>query len=117
MRLRNPPIDVKKYQQAFLVLLLGKATGFEFIRLNLLARLFIVILVSLSFFPHILSLAYMIMADKSIHDFSAPSAANIATRFNVINGDTNFVLKPALITMVQASPFCGKAHEDANALL
>jgi hypothetical protein len=78
MRLRNPPIDVKKYQQAFLVLLLGKATGFEFIRLNLLARLFIVILVSLSFFPHILSLAYTIMADKSIRDFFAPSAANIA---------------------------------------
>jgi hypothetical protein len=55
------------------------------------------------------------MGDKSIRDFSAPSVANVATEPNVINGDTNFELKPALIMMVQASPFCGKAHEDANA--
>ena len=59
----------------------------------------------------------MIMADKSIRDFSAPSATNIATGPNVINGDDNFELKPALIMIVQASPFCGKAHEDANAHL
>jgi hypothetical protein len=57
------------------------------------------------------------MGDKSIHDFSAPLAANVATEPNVINGDANFELKPTLITMVQASPFCGKAHEDANAHL
>ena len=57
------------------------------------------------------------MGDKSIRDFSTPSAAIIATGPNVINGDTNFELKPALITMVQASPFCGKAHKDANAHL
>ena len=57
------------------------------------------------------------MDNKSIHDFSAPSAANVATRPNVINGDANFELKPALITMVQASPFCGKAHKDAIAHL
>ena len=55
------------------------------------------------------------MGDKSIHDVSSPLATNVATGPNVINGDTNFELKPALITMVQASPFCGKAHEDANA--
>jgi len=48
------------------------------------------------------------MGDKSIHDFSVPSAANVATEPNVINGDANFELKPALIMMVQASPFCGK---------
>ena len=59
----------------------------------------------------------MIMGDKSIHDFSTPSAANVATRSNVINGDANFELKLALITMVQASPFCGKAHGDVNAHL
>ena len=59
----------------------------------------------------------MTMGDKSIHDFSTPSAANVATRPNVINGDANFELKPALITMVQASSFCGKALEDANAHL
>ena len=35
----------------------------------------------------------------------------------MINGDSNFELKLALITMVQASPLCGKAHEDANAHL
>ena len=59
----------------------------------------------------------MIMGDKCIHDFSAPSAANVATGPNVINGEANFEPKPALITMVQASLFCGKAHEDANAHL
>ena len=117
MRLWNPPIVIKKYQQAFLAPLPGKATGHEFIRLNFLARLFLVILVSLSFFPHILSLPYMIMADKSICDFSAPPAANVATGPDVINGDANFELKPTLITMVQASLFCGKAHDDANAHL
>ena len=84
--------------------------------LALLTRL-LVILSSLSVFPRTLSLPYMIMGDKSIHDLSAPSAANVATGPNVINGDGNFDLKPALITMVQASPFCGKAHEDANAHL
>jgi hypothetical protein len=31
--------------------------------------------------------------------------------------DDSFKLKPALINMVQQSPFCGKASEDANAHL
>ena len=110
------PIVVKKYQQAFLALLLGKATSLEFISLVLLTSL-LVILSSLSFFPLTLSLPYTIMGDKSIRDFSAPLAANVATEPNVINGDANFELKPVLITMVQASPFCGKVHEDANAHL
>jgi hypothetical protein len=57
------------------------------------------------------------MGDKSVRDFFAPSATNIAIGPNVINGDTNFERKPALIMMVQASPFFGKAHEDANAHL
>ena len=57
------------------------------------------------------------MGDKSIHDFSSPSTAYVATGPNVINGDTNFELKPALFMMVQASLFCEKAHEDANAHL
>ena len=30
-------------------------------------------------------------------------------------GDVNFELKSILINMVQASPFCGKPNEDANA--
>jgi hypothetical protein len=57
------------------------------------------------------------MAYKTIHEFFAPSVANVATGPNVINVDANFELKPVLILMVQASPFCGKAHEDANAHL
>jgi hypothetical protein len=32
-------------------------------------------------------------------------------------GDGSFELKPTLINMVQQSPFCGKASEDANAHL
>ena len=32
-------------------------------------------------------------------------------------GDVNFGLKSSLINMVQASPFCGKPNEDANAHL
>ena len=57
------------------------------------------------------------MGDKSVHVFSTPSAANVATGPNVINGDTNFELKAALIMMVQAGLLWGKAHEDANARL
>jgi hypothetical protein len=57
------------------------------------------------------------MANSTIREFSAPSAANVAIGPDIINADTHFELKPALITMVQASPFCGKAHEDANAYL
>ena len=117
VRLWNPPIVIKKYQQAFLAPLPGKAIGLEFIRLDLLARLFLVILSSLSFFPQILPLPSTTMGDKSIHDFSAPSATNVATGPNVINGDAYFELKPALITMVQANVFCGKANVDAYAQL
>ena len=32
-------------------------------------------------------------------------------------GDAQFELKQVLINMVQANPFCGKPHEDANAHL
>ena len=32
-------------------------------------------------------------------------------------GDVDFDLKSSLITMAQASPFCGKPNEDANAHL
>ena len=57
------------------------------------------------------------MANRTIHEFSAPSAPNVATGLDVINVDTHFELKPTLIMMVQAGPFYGKAHEDANAHL
>ena len=57
------------------------------------------------------------MAHKAISDFSALSATHIAQGPEVNFGDATFELKPALIHMVQANPFCGKPHEDANAHL
>ena len=54
------------------------------------------------------------MAGKTLREFSAPTTANIRTEPNVNVGDNGFKLKPALINMVQASQFCGKAHEDAS---
>ena len=49
------------------------------------------------------------MAEKTLRDFSIPSAANV--------GDVNFELKSSLINMVQPSPFCCKPNKDANAHL
>ena len=57
------------------------------------------------------------MADWTLHKFSAPTTANIRTRPIVNVGDNGFKLKPALINMVQANQFCGKAHEDGSAHL
>jgi hypothetical protein len=57
------------------------------------------------------------MGQKSLHEFSALTIANIHTGPKVNVGDNGFELKPALITMVQANQFCGKAHEDASAYL
>ena len=57
------------------------------------------------------------MAEKTLRDFSVPSAANVATRPNADVRDVNFELKSSLINMVQASSFCGKRNEDANAHL
>ena len=57
------------------------------------------------------------MANKTLREFSASTMANIRTRPTVNVGDNGFELKPALINMVQASQFCGKAHEDVTAHL
>jgi hypothetical protein len=57
------------------------------------------------------------MANKSLHEFSALITANIRTGPKINVRDNGFELKPALINMVQASQFCGKAHEDASAHL
>ena len=57
------------------------------------------------------------MANKTLREYSAPTTANIRTGPSVDVGDKALELKPALINMVQASQFCGKAHEDANARL
>jgi len=56
------------------------------------------------------------MAYKTICEFSAPTMDNIRTG-PTVEIDRNFELKPALINMVQANQFCGKAHEDASAHL
>ena len=54
------------------------------------------------------------MADKTLYKFSAPTTANIHTGPTTNVRYNGFELKPALINMVQASQFCGKAHEDAS---
>jgi hypothetical protein len=58
---------------------------------------------------------FEVMVDKTLHEFSAPTTANIRTGPETNVGDNGFELKPALINKVQASQFCGKAHEDASA--
>ena len=40
------------------------------------------------------------MAEKTLREFSVPSAANVATGANVNNGDVNFELKSSLINMM-----------------
>jgi hypothetical protein len=55
------------------------------------------------------------MANKTLREFSAPTTANIRTGPQTNVGENGFELKPALINMVQASQFCGKAHEDLSA--
>jgi hypothetical protein len=57
------------------------------------------------------------IADKTLHEFSIPTTANIHPGLETNVGDNGFELKPALVNAVQASQFCGKAHEDASAHL
>jgi hypothetical protein len=57
------------------------------------------------------------MANKTLREFSAPSTENIHTGPTLKTHNLEFELKPSLINMVQATPFCGKAHEDASAHL
>jgi hypothetical protein len=57
------------------------------------------------------------MAERTIHEFPAPSNTNVPTRPNVTVGEGIFEHKPVLINMVQASSFCGKPNEDTNAHL
>jgi hypothetical protein len=51
---------------------------------------------------------------KCINYCSAPSNSNVRTGSEMNVRDGSFELKPALINMVQQSPFCCKASEDAN---
>jgi hypothetical protein len=55
------------------------------------------------------------MAQKTLHQFLAPSSSHIPTGLNTDQGNKGFELKTGLVNMVQASPFCGKASEDASA--
>ena len=57
------------------------------------------------------------MADKTLCEFSTPSTENIRTGPTLKTNNLEFELKPNLINMVQATPFSGKAHEDASAHL
>ena len=57
------------------------------------------------------------MANMTLREFSAPTAANIRTGPAINIGDNAFELKPALINMVQVNQFCGKAHEEVSAHL
>lgn len=57
------------------------------------------------------------MAQKTLREYSAPSATQVLQGPTVEVGIENFEIKTGLITMVQASPFCGKPNEDANAHL
>ena len=63
------------------------------------------------------SSASQAMAQKILCDYSAPFANQVPTKPEVNTEGENFKIKTGLITMVQASPFCGKVNEDASAHL
>ena len=55
--------------------------------------------------------------EKSLRDYFVPTTDNVALGPQGDIGNVGFELKTSLINMVQASPFCGLPHEDANAHL
>ena len=57
------------------------------------------------------------MAQKTLRDYSGPSAYQVPIGPEDNTGGENFEIKTGLITMVQASPFYGKANDDASAHL
>ena len=54
---------------------------------------------------------------KTLRQYSAPSSSHIPTGLANDQGTDGFEIKTRLVNMVQASPFCGKASEDAHAHL
>jgi hypothetical protein len=54
---------------------------------------------------------------KSLCDYSTPVVANVPVGPTVNTGTKNYELRTSLITMVQASQFCGLPSEDASAHL
>jgi hypothetical protein len=57
------------------------------------------------------------MANKTLREFTVSSTTNICTGSTLNTNNLEFDLKPSIINMVQATPFSGKAHEDACAHL
>ena len=56
-----------------------------------------------------------LMAEKTLRDFSIPSAANVATGHNVDVGDVNFKLKSSLINKVLVSLMLNMNRYSASA--
>ena len=54
------------------------------------------------------------VVEKTLREYSTPSADQVPTGPVINTGNGNFEIKTSLITMVQASPFCGKPNEDAS---
>jgi hypothetical protein len=54
---------------------------------------------------------------KTLRDYSTPAVANVLTGPTVNMGNGSFEIHTGLISMVQASQFCGLPSEDANAHL
>jgi hypothetical protein len=57
------------------------------------------------------------MAQKSLREFFVSAVTNVPTGPAVNLRDKNFEIRTGLITMVQASPFCGLPSEGTNAHL
>jgi hypothetical protein len=55
--------------------------------------------------------------EKTLREYSAPSADEMPTDPEINTGNRNFEINNGLITMVQASQLCGKPNEDASAHL
>jgi hypothetical protein len=54
---------------------------------------------------------------RTLRDYSTPTVANVPVGPAVNVGNGNFEIRTGLISMVQASQFCGLPSEDANAHL
>ena len=54
------------------------------------------------------------MAQMTLRQLSAPFNSHIPTGLTNDQGIDSLEIKTGLANMVQASPFCGKALEDAN---
>ena len=60
--------------------------------------------------------SFILMAQKTLRQFSAPSNSHIPTGLNNYQGTDGFEIKTRLVSMFQANPLCGKTLEDAHAV-